>query len=73
MSGPLGPRLPLSVGAQLARRARVAIPLYGPSAPLAGWPERVLDSSPLYAGETVARITDIRPAQELVRALAGQP
>jgi hypothetical protein len=61
----------MSVGDRLARTARLAIPLYGPAAPLADWPERVLDTAPLYAGESVARITDIRPAAELVRALAG--
>jgi NAD(P)H-dependent flavin oxidoreductase YrpB (nitropropane dioxygenase family) len=71
LSGSLGPRLPMSVGDRLARNARLAIPLYGPAAPLAGWPEHLLDTAPLYAGESVARITDIRPAGELVRALAG--
>jgi nitronate monooxygenase len=71
LSGAIGPRLPMTVGDRLARAARVQIPLYGPAAPLAGWPEHLLDTAPLYAGESVARITDIRPAAELVRALAG--
>jgi nitronate monooxygenase len=71
--GPLGPRLPMSVGERLARSARPGVPLYGPVAPLANWPERLLDTAPLYAGTTVARIGDVRPAGELVRALAGQP
>jgi hypothetical protein len=31
----------------------------------------LLDAAPLYAGETAARIRDIRPAGELVRELAG--
>jgi nitronate monooxygenase len=68
---PIGPRLPMTVGDRLARGARVKIPLYGPAAPLANWPERLLDTAPLYAGESVARISDIRPAGELVRTLAG--
>jgi NAD(P)H-dependent flavin oxidoreductase YrpB (nitropropane dioxygenase family) len=72
MSGALGRRLPMSVGARIAAHARLAVPLYGPAAPLASSPERVLDTSPLYAGETVVRITDIRPAGDLVRALAGE-
>jgi hypothetical protein len=55
----------------MARLARLAVPLYGPAAPLASWPEHLLDTAPLYAGETVARIADVRPAGELVRALAG--
>jgi NAD(P)H-dependent flavin oxidoreductase YrpB (nitropropane dioxygenase family) len=71
LSGSIGPRLPMNVGDRLARAARLTIPLYGPAAPLAGWPEHLLDTAPLYAGESVARITDIRPAAEIVRALAG--
>jgi NAD(P)H-dependent flavin oxidoreductase YrpB (nitropropane dioxygenase family) len=70
-SAPVGPRLPLSVGDRLARAARLGVPLYGPAAPLADWPEHLLDTAPLYAGESVARIRDIRPAGELVRLLAG--
>ena len=71
LSAPIGPRLPMSVGDRLARNARLAVPLYGPAAPLAGWPEHRLDTAPLYAGESVARIADIRPAGELVSMLAG--
>ena len=59
------------MGDRLARAARIEIPLYGPSAPLVSWPEHLLDTAPLYAGESVARISDIRPAAELVRALAA--
>lgn len=71
LSGSLGPRLPMDVGDRLARAARLAIPLYGPAAPLADWPAHLLDTAPLYAGESVARITDIRPAAEIVSMLAG--
>jgi NAD(P)H-dependent flavin oxidoreductase YrpB (nitropropane dioxygenase family) len=71
LTGPIGPRLPLTVGERMARQARLQIPLYGPAAPLADWPEHLLDTAPLYAGESVARIRDIRPAGELVRLLAG--
>ncbi len=71
LSAPIGPRLPLSVGNRMARAARVEVPVYGPSAPLASWPEHQLDTAPLYAGESVARINDIRPAAELVSMLAG--
>jgi hypothetical protein len=31
----------------------------------------MVDVAPLYAGETVARIEEIRPAGQLVRDLAG--
>jgi nitronate monooxygenase len=71
LSAPIGSRLPMSVGDRLARNARLAVPLYGPAAPLASWPEHLLDTAPLYAGESVARITDIRPAGDLVAMLAG--
>jgi NAD(P)H-dependent flavin oxidoreductase YrpB (nitropropane dioxygenase family) len=71
LSAPLGARLPMSVGDRLARSARIEVPLYGPAAPLAGWPDHRVDTAPLYAGESVSRIGDIRPAGELVRLLAG--
>ena len=71
MSAPLVSRLPLTAAGEMARRARLEIPLYGPAAPLVSWPEHLVDTSPLYAGESVARIRDIRPAAELVRSLAG--
>jgi hypothetical protein len=46
-------------------------PLYGPAAAIAGGPESLLDAGPLYAGECVAEIRDIRPAAQLTRELAG--
>jgi hypothetical protein len=33
-------------------------------------PPNLIDAGPLYAGECIDRITDIRPAGELVRELA---
>jgi NAD(P)H-dependent flavin oxidoreductase YrpB (nitropropane dioxygenase family) len=71
LAEPLATRLPLSVGEQLARLQRNGLPLFGPSAPLRSSPQRLIDVAPLYAGETVARLHDVRPAAELVRALAG--
>ena len=65
------PRLPFALADRLASVQRAGLPLFGPSAPLRGSPERMVDAAPLYAGETVARIADVRPAGELVRALAG--
>jgi hypothetical protein len=50
---------------------RLAIPLFGPSATLEGMPDRLLDVTPLYAGETALRIDAVRPAAEVVRRLAG--
>jgi nitronate monooxygenase len=48
---------------------RPAIPLLTPHAATDDRPESVLDVAPLYAGETVARIHDVRPAAELVSQL----
>ncbi len=56
---------------RLAARQRPGLPLYGPAAAVAGGPASLVDSGPLYAGESVARIDDIRPAAELVGDLAG--
>lgn len=68
-SAPLLTRLSPSVGARLAAHQRVAVPLFGPSAPLLGAPPSLVDVAPLYAGETVARIAELRPAGELVKEL----
>ena len=50
---------------------RPSRPLFGPYAPTAGGPRNLLDAGPLYAGESVARLHDVRPAGELVRELAA--
>jgi nitronate monooxygenase len=44
-------------------------PLLAPQPPTDDGPASLLDSGPLYAGVNVARITDVRPAAELVKAL----
>jgi NAD(P)H-dependent flavin oxidoreductase YrpB (nitropropane dioxygenase family) len=69
---PVATRLPLALADRMARGQRPALPLFGPSPPVASSPPRLLDASPLYAGESVKRIADIRPAGELVRALASR-
>jgi nitronate monooxygenase len=45
------------------------LPLLSPHPATDDRPSSVLDHAPLYAGETVARIEDVRPAAELVRGL----
>jgi hypothetical protein len=47
------------------------MPLLSPAAPLRDSPARMLDAAPLYAGESVARVREVRPAAELVRELAS--
>ena len=69
-SGPLIARLPMSASARTAATQTAARPFFGPFAPTADGPRNLLDAGALYAGESVARIHDIRPAGELVRDLA---
>jgi nitronate monooxygenase len=59
-------RLPLPDGTPLQS---LRLPLLTPHAATDERPASALDAAPLYAGETVARIHDIRPAAELVREL----
>jgi nitronate monooxygenase len=54
---------------RMARAQRPESRLLTPAGPTDDGPESLLDAGPLYAGETVARISEIRPAAELVRAL----
>ena len=63
-------RIPLDRQDRLARLQRADRPLLGPSAATAGAPH-LLDAGPLYAGESVARIRDLRPAAELVAELSA--
>lgn len=71
LTGPLLSRLPVSLVGRARALQRLEFPLYGPGSPLVGDPEGIVEAAPLYAGECVARITDVRPAAELTRALAG--
>lgn len=64
-------RLPDAVARRMARDARPTLPLLGPLPATTDDPVSLVDSGPLYAGECVARIGELRPAGEIVRALAG--
>lgn len=70
-TGPLLARLPDSAQSAALRRQRAAVPFLSPQPPTDQTPGNLLDAGPLYAGETVARIHDLRPAGELVRELAA--
>jgi NAD(P)H-dependent flavin oxidoreductase YrpB (nitropropane dioxygenase family) len=66
----LGARhMPLSLQARLARAQRPGSLLLSPTPPTEDGPPTLVDAGPLYAGEAVARIEDVRPATELVGAL----
>jgi NAD(P)H-dependent flavin oxidoreductase YrpB (nitropropane dioxygenase family) len=69
LTAPLVSRIPVPLQMRLAGSQVAARPFFGPAAPTAGVPEAFLDAAPLYAGETVAKIADVRPAGELVREL----
>jgi len=45
-------------------------PMFGPAAATIDGPPNLIEAGPLYAGECIDRIRDIRPAGELVRELA---
>jgi NAD(P)H-dependent flavin oxidoreductase YrpB (nitropropane dioxygenase family) len=65
-------RTPLSLVHRLAGTQRPGSPLLTPVAPTASDPASLVDAGPLYAGQCVARIGDIRPAAEIVAELAGR-
>ena len=61
--------IPMSKQGPIVRAQRPGVPLLGPFAATDDGPRGLLDSGPLYAGESVARIYDVRRAGELVREL----
>lgn len=69
LSAPTARYVPASLQAHLARAQRPSSRLLSPPGPTDDGPTNLLDAGPLYAGETVSRITDIRPAAEIVRNL----
>lgn len=63
--------LPDSLQARMIRAQRPTSRLLTPAGPTDDGPETLVDAGALYAGETVARISEIRPAADVVRELAG--
>ena len=70
VSAPFVARLPVAFQARMAGSQAAGRPFFGPLAPTADGPRNLLDAGALYAGESVARMHDIRPAAQLVRDLA---
>jgi NAD(P)H-dependent flavin oxidoreductase YrpB (nitropropane dioxygenase family) len=70
LTGLLGRYVPAGVQARTARAQRAGSRMLGPAAPTADAPESLVDAGALYAGETVSRIGEIRPAAELVASLS---
>lgn len=69
-TAPLLARAPARMQEALAGRQSARLPLLGPVGPTADRPDSLVEAGALYAGETVERIRDVRPASELVRELA---
>jgi nitronate monooxygenase len=62
---------PPALQARMIRAQRPGSRLLSPAGPTDDGPERLIDAGALYAGETVARIDEVRPAADLVRDLTG--
>jgi nitronate monooxygenase len=71
VTAPLLARTPPALQARLLAAQRPGIPFLSGAPPARDAPDNLLDAGALYAGETVARIRDVRPAGELVPELAG--
>lgn len=69
LSAPTARYMPGSLQARIARAQRPGSRLLSPQGPTDDGPSNLLDAGPLYAGETVARIDDVRPAAQIVRDL----
>ena len=69
ISAPLASRIPAAIQERAIKTQRPSQPFLGPQPPTDDGPANLLDSGPLYAGINVARVTEIRPAAELVRTL----
>jgi nitronate monooxygenase len=61
--------VPAGTQLRLAERARSGPLDLAPPAPVAAMRAETVETHPLYAGETVARVDDVRPAAALVREL----
>jgi NAD(P)H-dependent flavin oxidoreductase YrpB (nitropropane dioxygenase family) len=62
-------RFPPRMQEAMTARQDPRLPLLGPVAPTEDRPDSLLDAGPLYAGETVSRIDELRSAAGLVREL----
>ncbi|HET9677708.1 MAG TPA: nitronate monooxygenase [Solirubrobacterales bacterium] len=62
---------PPGMQARMIRAQRPGSRLLSPAGPTDDGPVTLVDAGALYAGETVARIDEVRPAGQLVRELAG--
>ena len=69
-TAPVFSRVPAPMQFRLAATQKPSRPIFGPAAATVDGPPNLVEAGPLYAGECIDRISDIRPAGELVRELA---
>jgi nitronate monooxygenase len=69
LSAPVARFMPDAIVRRLALNQRPTSRLLSPVGPTDDGPDTLLDAGALYAGQTVARIHDVRPAGELVREM----
>jgi NAD(P)H-dependent flavin oxidoreductase YrpB (nitropropane dioxygenase family) len=70
LTAPAARRMPEAMQARLAGLQRPGQPILSPQPPVDDGPAGLVEAGPLYAGETVARIENVRPARSLVSELA---
>lgn len=70
-AAPTARYIPPPIQARLARAQRPGSRLLSPQGPTDDSPANLIDAGALYAGVTVARIADVRPAAEIVADLAA--
>jgi NAD(P)H-dependent flavin oxidoreductase YrpB (nitropropane dioxygenase family) len=71
VTAPIFSRAPVPLQFRLAATQKPGRPLFGPAAAIIDGPSNLVDAGPLYAGQCIDRISDIRPAGELVAELAA--
>jgi nitronate monooxygenase len=69
LTAPLVMRVPEAIQGRALAFQRPSFPFLGPVMALDNGPRSLLDSGPLYAGANVTRISDIRPAAQIVKDL----
>ena len=69
-TAPVLSRLPVPMQLRMAGTQSPGRPIFGPAAATVDGPPNLVDAGPLYAGECIDRIEDVRPAAELVRELS---
>ncbi len=70
-TAPVLSRVPVPMQFRLAATQKPGRPMFGPAAATVDGPPNLIEAGPLYAGACVDRISDIRPAGELVRELVS--